>query len=61
MQHIGREVTRVTSRTCNLYITGSTEKAMTVPVLVSSTGAREQKCVHGFFKCNASGNLGDQH
>lgn len=61
VQHIGREVTRVTSRTCNLYITGSTEKTMTVSVLMSSTGEREQKCVHGFFKCNTNGNLGDQH
>lgn len=61
MQNIGREVTRVTCRTCNLYNTGNTEKIMTVSVLMSSTGEREQKCVHGFFKCNASGNLGDQH
>lgn len=43
---IGREVTRVTSSTCNLYNTVGTEKAMTVPILMSSTGAREKNvCV----------------
>lgn len=50
----------IASGTYNLYITVSTEKAMTASVLMSSTGARdtrEEKCVHEFLECNTRGNL----
>lgn len=42
MQHTGKDISRVTSSTCNLYITVSIEKAMAVSVFVSNKSTREK-------------------